>query len=336
MPSRLSWGTLMVFRTMTRHGRAVRRAALAAATAGLTAVGVVTLPLVAYADPAAPPAVDAPVEPAIMAGVELLTPVTEVTAGSCTANFVFTSGDRVFIGSAAHCGTLGTATDLNGCTTESVPLGTPVIIRGADGTDYTGELAYSSWIAMQAAGETDSDLCELNDFALVAIDPADVSRVDSSVPVFGGPQGLDADGVAPRERIYSYQNAADDNGLPVMRAKQGQNLREAAGGRSHIVSTTTPGFAGDSGSGYLDAEGRAFGLLSTIIEQDGQVFNGVTDLAMALDYAVANSDLGDVALMNGTKPFSLEDVPTEPLPDVPDESVPAPGETNPLLPVLSR
>ena len=43
---------------------------------------------------------------------------------------------------------------------------------------------------MQGKGETNPDTCAYNDLALVKIDPADVGKVNPSVPGFGGPTGV--------------------------------------------------------------------------------------------------------------------------------------------------
>ena len=256
---------------------------------------------------------------AVGPGAELLTEIGPDLA-SCTANFVFSASDpsgadRVFLGSAAHCHAEGES--LDGCANDVLPLGTPVAVVGPDGREITAELAYSSWAAMQEAGETDPDLCELNDLALLAIAPDDVDLVDPSVPVFGGPTGLDVDGLAPDEVVVSYQND-EDASYEVMRAKQGVNLGDAdARGLGYVVQTATPGLPGDSGSGYLDGDGRAFGVLSTeIVLDDGEVVNGVTDLAQALEYAAAHGG-PDVAVVEGAAPFSTQGVPMAPLPAQP-------------------
>src|SRR3954451_19164522 len=69
------------------------------------------------------------------------------TAGAqCTANFVFTSGGATYLGQAAHCSGTGQATDTDGCTSGSLPLGTPVEVTGAT---RPGALAYNSWLTMQ-------------------------------------------------------------------------------------------------------------------------------------------------------------------------------------------
>ena len=128
----------------------------------------------AAADPAWAPAASAPVHP----GVQTVT-----DGGQCTSNFVFFDSADIYIGQAAHCSGTGAATDTNGCDAGSLPLGTRVEI---DGASRPGTLAYSSWIAMQAAGETDPDACDYNDFALVELDPADHDEVNPSIPFWAG------------------------------------------------------------------------------------------------------------------------------------------------------
>jgi len=45
----------------------------------------------------------------------------------CTSNFVVDDGaGRVYVGYASHCAGKGAATDKDGCSTGSQPLGTPV------------------------------------------------------------------------------------------------------------------------------------------------------------------------------------------------------------------
>ena len=127
---------------------------------------------------------------------------TTTEGAQCTANFVFTAGTDVLLGQAAHCSGTGAATDTDGCAAGSLPLGTPVEIQGAD---HPGELVYSSWIAMANAGETDADTCAYNDFALVRIDPRDHDAVNPSVPVFGGPQGIDTAGPRRRAGLHLRQ-----------------------------------------------------------------------------------------------------------------------------------
>jgi hypothetical protein len=227
--------------------------------------------------------------------------VQTFTAGAqCTANFVFTSGGAVFLGQAAHCAGTGDATETDGCDSGSLPLGTPVEIEGAT---RPGALVYSSWLAMQAAGETDEPTCAFNDFALVRIDPADVALVNPSVPFWGGPVALDVDDTEAGERVVSYGNSSLRGGIEELSPKEGISLG-TTDGWSHDVYTATPGIPGDSGSGFMDGEGDAIGSLSTLQIAPLVGSNGVTDLASALEYARAHSPFGGLTLVPGTEPFS--------------------------------
>jgi hypothetical protein len=266
----------------------------------LTAVvGAVVAALALVGSPAhaAPPAGRAAITP----GVLMISPVDERVTSSCTAAFVFAGGDVTYLGYAAHCAGASESMGLSGCAEPTLPLGTGVTIVGNDGSRTSGRLAYTSWGTMQERGESEQALCLHNDFALVELDPADASRVDPDVPVVGGPTGLDTDGTRFGEPVASYQ----PQGSPTS-VKQGRSLGTSGNGLAHRVETRPPGRPGDSGSGYLDGEGRAFGVLSTLFT-DGSATNGVTDLAHALDYANAHGKIGQVALVPGTSPFALRD-----------------------------
>ena len=178
---------------------------------------------------------------------------TFTAGGQCTANFIYQDGSNVYIGQAAHCSSTGAQTDTNGCTSGSLPIGTPVEITGAS---RPGTLAYNSWISMQAKGETNADACSYNDFALVRIDPADVASVNPSVPRFGGPTGLGSSAAGLGDTVYSYGNSSLRGGVTTLSPKQGVVVQSAGNGWSRTVYTVTPGVPGDSGSGFLDAQRR--------------------------------------------------------------------------------
>jgi hypothetical protein len=236
------------------------------------------------------PAGDATIHP----GVQMYT-----SGAQCTANFVFTEGAEVYLGYAAHCAGLGVATDTNGCDAGSLPLGTPVEINGAS---RPGTLAYSSWLAMQAAGETDADTCNHNDFALVRIDPADHGRVNPSVPFWGGPTGLNTTGTAVLSYVYSYGNSSLRLGITALSPKVGTSLGTTAGGWAHPTYTVTPGIPGDSGSAMLDSDGRAAGVLSTLAIAPLAGSNNHTDLRRALQY-MRGAGGPAAALALGTESF---------------------------------
>lgn len=248
------------------------------------------------AAPADTPPDFAPVgEATVMPGSQTFT-----EGAQCTANFVYTDGDRLYLGQAAHCAGFGSSTDVNGCLAESRPLGTPVEIQGAD---HPGSLAYSSWQTMQDVGETDLNACRFNDFALVELHPEDHPKVNPSLPFFGGPVGLDTDGTRFGETVSSYGSSTLRLGLTPLSPKVGLSLGTQAGGWSHPVYTVTPGVPGDSGSGVLDADGNALGVLSTLAVAPLAGSNGVSDLNLMLEYLRTHTDL-DVELVPGTEPFS--------------------------------
>jgi hypothetical protein len=93
--------------------------------------------------------------------------MTFTEGAQCTANFLYSDGSNTYIGQAAHCSGTGAATDTDGCTSHSLPIGTRVDV---DGASKPGTLVYNSWITMQAKGETNPDACAYNDLALVKLD----------------------------------------------------------------------------------------------------------------------------------------------------------------------
>ena len=236
------------------------------------------------------PAKTAPIHP----GVQVFT-----EGAQCTSNFVFQEGSSVFLGQAAHCSGTGGQTETDGCSSGSLPLGTPVEVTGAS---KPGTLAYSSWLTMQAKGETNADACAFNDFALIRLDPADVGSVNPSVPGFGGPIGVGGVGDVG-STVYSYGNSSLRAGVTKLSPKQGVVVQNEGGGWSHIVITLTPGIPGDSGSGFLNGSGEAIGVLSTLQIAPLTGTNGVGDLSKELAYLRANTGFGAMQLAQGTEPF---------------------------------
>ncbi len=241
--------------------------------------------------PAAAPDLGAAMDGGVHPGVQMRT-----AGAQCTANFVYTGGGKTYLGQAAHCSGTGSADETDGCTSKSLPLGTPVEISGAS---KPGKLAYNSWLAMQGSHEKDPDACAYNDLALVEVDPADVAKVTSSVPFFGGPVGVDANGTTPGERVASYGNSELRAGVPALSPKIGTSLGDEGHGWSHLVATATPGIPGDSGSGFLSADGRALGVLSTINFTPVPGTNSIGDLAKMLAYARGHGAPGDLSVTNG-------------------------------------
>ena len=263
-------------------------AVVALATVGLSPAG--------GAAPTWAPAATATIRP----GVQTLT-----AGAQCTANFVFHDAGNVYIGQAAHCSGTGGSTETDGCTSGSLPIGTPVTVGGAS---QPGTLVYNSWLTMQAVGETDPDTCAYNDFALVRLAPADAAKVNPTVPHWGGPTALATSGTSAGQRVHSYGNSSLRQGIAALSPKTGISLGDAGAGWSHNVFTLSPGVPGDSGSAFLDANGRALGVLSTLQIAPIAGSNGVGNLAHELAYLNANSSL-DVQLAPGTEPFNPNQLP---------------------------
>ena len=209
---------------------------------------------------------------------------TYTEGAQCTANFVFTDGTDTYIGQAAHCSGTGAANETDGCPAQSLPLGTKVEI---DGATQPGTMVYNSWLTMQARGEKDRNACSYNDFALIRIDPADAGRVSPAIPVLGGPTGTNTAGVRFGESVFSYGNSSLRFCISEHSPKEGVSLGTTGGGWTHPVYTATPGSPGDSGSAFVDAQGRALGVLSTLALAPLAASNNVSDLNKSLSYANA-------------------------------------------------
>ncbi len=276
------------------------------ATAGLVAAAATSTP----ASAAPKKAVRAGWAPADTAAIH--PGVQMSTAGAqCTANFVFTdTAGTTYVGYAAHCAGLGEATDTDGCTSDSLPLGTRVdfVEDGSllsEGTRVGGgTLVYSSWRTMHQQGETDADTCAYNDLALVRVDAADAGKVNPSIPFWGGPVGINTTGTAAGDTVYSFGNSSLRAGIEQLSPKQGTSLGTDPSGWTHPVDTVTPGVPGDSGSAFIDADGNALGTLSTLAIAPLAGSNGVGDIAHELSYAQANGGIAGLRLVPGTEPFS--------------------------------
>jgi hypothetical protein len=258
-------------------------AALVAATAVVPSVPKAT------AAPAWAPAATATIHP----GVQTFT-----ASAQCTANFVFYNANNVYIGQAAHCSGTGGSTETDGCTSASLPLGTPVDVGGV----ATGTLVYNSWRTMQAQGETNPDTCAYNDFALVRLPAGAAAKVNPSIPFWGGPTGIGG-ATTLGAKVYSYGNSSLLPGPSPISPMRGVSLGDAGNGWSHTVYSARPGIPGDSGSAYLNANGRAIGVLSTVAIAPLPASNGVGDIAHELAYLNSHTALG-VTLATGTEPFT--------------------------------
>ena len=292
---------------MSKSARRVAGASAVLTSAVLATAMVTAAPATAKAGRSLPtawaPAATADIHPGTMMYTD---------GAQCTGNFVFTDASaNVYVGYAAHCAGLGEATDTDGCKADSLPLGTRVTFNDggslvSDGTQVgTGTLAYSSWLTEKKLGTPDPNVCAYNDFALVKVAAADTAKVNPSIPFWGGPTGIDTDGTAAGDDVYTYGNSSLRAGVSALSPHQGVSLGDdpADGGWSHPLYTATPGVPGDSGSAFLSAGGKAIGTLSTLGLAPLPASNNIGDLAKELAFAQAHSGIAGLQLVKGTEPF---------------------------------
>ncbi|HEX3826253.1 MAG TPA: serine protease [Sporichthyaceae bacterium] len=289
--------------------RLFRRSVLSTAIATTAVVAAVLAP-VASANASVGAAVPPPAVPKWADfGLSSIHPGINTTTKDavCTSNFVFyDASHHAYLGQAAHCSGTGGASETNGCNSKSLPLGTPVELGE---TKIVGELVYNSWLSMQKLGEKDDDTCSNNDFALVRIPDSALDKVNPSIPLFGGPTGLRDTPVGSGESVLSYGNSPLRGGITYLSPKQGVSLGTDPAGWEHSVYTLSPGVPGDSGSGFIDSEGKAFGVLSTLAIAPLPGSNGVADLASCLKYAQQHSGIAGLTLAKGTTNFAPGSVP---------------------------
>jgi len=137
------------------------------------------------------------------------------------------------------------------------------------------------------------------------VSEADKGKVNPSIPFWGGPTGIDTDGTAAGDRVWSFGNSSLRGGVTQLSPKTGISLGDDAadGGWSHPLYTVTPGIPGDSGSAFVSAGGKAIGTLSTLGLAPLPLSNNIGDLAKELAFAQANSGIAGLQLVNGTEAF---------------------------------
>ena len=222
----------------------------------------------------------------------------------CTANFVFYDAKgNAYVGQAARCAGAAPSADADkdGCAARSLPLGTNVLFPDSR---VTGTLAYSSWITMQEdVGEKDVTTCRANDFALIRVPDFAIGQVNPSVPLFGGPVGLDSDGTEPGEIVVGWANSDIRGTMEDVKARQGFSVGDGPGNWVHLIYGVTPSIDGDGGGPYLDGGGNALGSLQGTIVGPPPAADAITDVAKALAYARRHSGIEGLQLALGTKKF---------------------------------
>ncbi|MGZ5405030.1 MAG: hypothetical protein ACXWDL_10310 [Nocardioides sp.] len=129
------------------------------------------------------------------------------------------------------------------------------------------------------------------------VNQAHVGKVDPTVPFFGGPTGLGTT-AATGSQVHSYGQSSL-RPTTVLSPRTGLSLGSTHGGWGLDVYTATPGVPGDSGSGFLDEEGRAIGTLSTVALAPLAGSNGLGNLARELGFARRHSGIKGLRLVKG-------------------------------------
>ncbi|WP_373080486.1 trypsin-like peptidase domain-containing protein [Zhongshania sp.] len=216
-------------------------------------------------------------------------PGVEIVAdgSSCTSNFLFSPNPQtVYIGVAAHCFSPDTNSGVDPCESNNLAIGyNEISIANAS---EPGELVYTSWRAMQEAGETvGSDICQYNDFALVKIHPNDLANVHPAAIAFGGPTALFTGTAAVGAGVFAYGQSPLHFGVRSREAKKGQITGVLGDGWAYDIVTDTPSLSGDSGGPIFTADGKALAATSvlSLSVSVNPVSNGVVNLERALQYA---------------------------------------------------
>lgn len=233
---------------------------------------------------------------------------TVVEGGQCTSNFVFVQVEEVegveyltdvLLGSAGHCA--ASTSNANECLDEAYPVGHPVGVQGAQ---EQATVAYNASLTMISVGEDDADICFNNDFALFRLHPDDWANVNPSLPAFGGPVAINTTGTSEGDDVFAWGNSSLRLGIEETNPKRGISLGTDSGGWNHNLYTVTPGIPGDSGSGYLDADGNALGVVSTLEILLAPGSNNIMDVRLAMQYAIDHEPgLAHLRLEPGTQPF---------------------------------
>ena len=259
------------------------------ALAALAACAFAAAP--AAAAPTWAPASSAPIHP----GVQTFT-----DGAQCTANFVYYDASNVYIGQAAHCSGTGSSTVHR-------RLHAASRCRRARPSTSPAPASPGPWSTTRGSG------CRRTARRTPTPAPTTTSRSSSSTRPTprrstprsrsgAGRTGIDTDGTQLKDQVESYGNSELRGGVTQLSPKDGYSLGDDGNGWSHTVYTATPGIPGDSGSAFLNDQGQALGILSTVAIAPVTGSNGVGDVNKELNYA--NSHGVSVTLADGTEAFT--------------------------------
>ncbi len=218
--------------------------------------------------------------------------------GSCTLNAFFQSEGQVYASTAAHCVRGEGATE---------------VIQGHSQDDLGQAIVtYSSFTAMNTTREEFEELCLSrplgdgpdcwNDFALLALPPELVALSHPSIPVIGGPAGLNVPAVGDPYVLFGrspqrpLRNVAGDEAD----VRHGVVIEV---GEWYVLGEVGYGLSGDSGGPALTLEGGLFGMTNWLITakmardpESEPPSEGMMRIDTALAWAIAHG-APDVAMI---------------------------------------
>ena len=164
---------------------------------------------------------------------------------------------------------------------------------------------------MQGLGEADPNTCAYNDLGPGPPRPGRRGLGQPHRSALGRSDRRRRRRHDDGERVFSSGNSSLRLGITQLSPKTGVSLGSTnSGGWSHDVYTVSPGIPGDSGSAFLDSQGRALGVLSTLQIAPLPAGNGVGDLSHELAYARNHVPaLADLQVVNGTRAFNGNQLP---------------------------
>jgi hypothetical protein len=204
----------------------------------------------------------------------------------CSANFLFTNpeGTIAYLGTAAHC--FGVPVDYSDtntaieCGDHFAPLdeAPEALMPLYDRTDSSimfppaptpiGDFVYSSFVAMEEAGETEDIMCSHNDFALIELDENATRLANPAMWHWGGPVDLRGSKATTGEHVLTFGGTAAREQPGPPRQRDGYvspSERELVDPDSDIsFHAIVPGgcIGGDSGSPMTDGDGSAIGVVT--------------------------------------------------------------------------
>jgi hypothetical protein len=202
----------------------------------------------------------------------------------CTANYVWSDGNRTYLGAAGHCFVPPGKTSTAGPGADWNPAGTHVRVcisgcyfGGQLGFIVTGTTADLGPVAYGRQTLNGQDVG--NDFGIVVIPTALASLVRPTMPVWGGPQG-----VAPIDvgsALCLYGNAGGLGEVFATKARPGVGTGNDGSSWLAII----PSFQGDSGAA-VDVCGvgtsAAGGILTHLVIDAGVIAGTTVSRAIAM------------------------------------------------------